>query len=141
MESVIAEGYYDGEIVGAFAEMDYADKDLMMCFDIDLLNEGAGESVTARHFTEGELGKIGQRVAESLELEWPGCLRHMAPCIGKKVRVRVKHKVSAETTYVNAYIVTGKERKPASPEQVEMAIAKLEAKTGAVKDDQSECPF
>jgi len=124
------EGYYSGEIMTGWLEE--GQSGLMMCFDINVeLEDSTFVNVKASHFTEGEWGEIGQEVAAYLGLDWPNGLRDIATTAGKRVRVRIKHKTKGVEVYDNAYIVTPRKKaNPATPEQIEAGLAKLEAQSG-----------
>ena len=128
---MIPEGTYPGKITAAWLErndMQQSD-DLMMAFDIELTAlDGTTMDASPRHATTGKFGWSGKAVAKLLGLDWPGGLKTIESVVGRAVEVKIKHNVSAKgTEYENAYIVTPPERKPATPDQVDAAVAKLEA--------------
>ena len=132
---MIAEGPYTGTIEKGWLEKTDSG-DLLMCFSIKI--KGENEIVTARHVTFGQYAGIGEKVAELLELDWPKGLRDIEKAAGKTVPVKIKHKEYSGETYVNAYIVVNRPAQPATPEQIEMAIAKMEAQQA---DDSDALPF
>ncbi len=128
---MIPEGYYDGTIESAWIETFGNTDDLIMAFSIKL---GVGDVVTARHATSGDWGHLGKKVAEQLELPWPGGLEKIETTVGRTVRVRVKHKEFRNgDVMAKAYIVIDRSGEPAEPDKIKSGIAKL-ANT-EVKDD------
>lgn len=139
------EGYFNGAIHDAWTEADEKTGGLYVCFNIGLDELPAGTDhpgyVVCRHPTEGEYADLGRKVVEHVGLAWPAGLRDMTPCINKSVRVKIKQKESNNgTKYENAYIALPYERKRATPEQLNMALAKLEAKSAVAADDDA-LPF
>jgi len=134
---MIDEGYYTGTITAAWLERDDRNQsdDLIMCFELAIDGQ---EETTARHATTGKNAWSGRGVAKLLDLKWPAGLREIETTIGREVPVRIKHKTSERTgdTYCNAYIQALRESNPATPEQIEAGLAKLEA-----EDDDGDAPF
>ena len=132
---MIEEGIYEGAILkGWLEQMD--DGGLIMCFDVQLPHPH-DIVVTARHFTTGDYGRIGEKVAELLNLSWPEGLREIDKTVGLAVPIKIKHKESKGEVYVNAYINVGRVSEPATKDQVEAGIAKL----GAKKQEGDGLPF
>ena len=132
-------GTYPAKIVGAYLETD-DDGSLRMCFECDLtMPDCSIVTETARHPTSGEYGKIGKAVAQLLDIEWPDGLKTIDLAIGKECFCKIKHKTSKHTgeTFINCYIHTGRIPQPATPEQIDLALAKLKA--AELSDD--DMPF
>lgn len=123
----IPEGYYDGEIIGAWIEAHTQDElEAVLCFHVRLGDES---EITCRHRTGGDYPQIAQDVAELLELDYPEGLHQIGSTAGKAVRVKVKHRQSGARTYVNGYIVTNKAGDRPETDQVARMIERLKAKT------------
>ncbi len=122
----IPEGYYPGKITGALVDK----KDERLCFDCEIeLPDGSTAKVTAKHPTKGQHKKIGREVIEHLGLAWPSALlkiEDLAP--GIETEIRIKHNAGdSGAVFVNAYIATNPPLEPATPEQLNALVAKLEA--------------
>ena len=126
-----AEGTYPATITAACLERNDQQQsdDLVMSFDCTAtLEDGVTAEGTARHMTTGKLDWSGKAVAKLLELDWPGGLKDIGSTVGREVQVRIKHNTSQRgTEFENWYIVTPPSREPATPEQIDAGLAKLEA--------------
>ena len=135
------EGTYPGKIIAAWLERNDAQQsdDLVMAFDCALTApDGTELEASPRHATTGKYGWSGKAVAKLLELDWPGGLRNIGDTVGREVQVKIKHNTSQRgTEYENAYIVTPPSREPATSEQIEAGLAKLEVEDA----DDSNIPF
>lgn len=123
--------YQDCEITEAWIEKQQDGSALSMCFRLNLpYPDGGSGEVVAQHATSGQFGWSGRAVADLLEVPWPGGLRKIDAVVGRKVTVVVKHKESGGKTYENAYIATGRRGQPATDDEIEAGVAKLEAEAG-----------
>lgn len=127
------EGFYDGKIKQAYVVVNDKNQ-LDLC--VEIIVPELADSFWSNQRCYGEYEHIAKEVVEHLELTYPDDLADMSAALGQEVRVRIKHNVKGEKTYVNCYIVTKAARKPAEPSDVAAAIAEMKAKL-----EKKDLPF